>query len=300
MKLPGVTAEIVRKVSDWSAALQAWDQTHPCDMLGVIVRTVRRFSENYGSSAASSISYYALFSVFPLLIVVVALASTFLSEQMVQKEVMDFILRTIPITSEVLLQEIDRLLQSSTTLNVLAVLGLVWSASGVFTTLVWHINRAWGLEDTRAWIYSYIVALGLVIGLVLLTVLSVVGTVILEVFSRLELVSVVQNWWLPVTFLIRWLLLWGLYRWIPARRAPGMAAFWGALAANLAVELVTFGFSWYVTRSWSYYQLVYGSLGVIIALLFWVYLVNTILLLGAYLAEALHHADQARRLEMKS
>jgi len=60
-----------------------------------------------------------------------------------------------------------------------------------------------------------------------------------------------------------------------------------ALAAALAWELSTNGFTWLLSSGLVHYELVYGSLGAIIALLFWIYLISWILLFGAYLTAAI-------------
>jgi membrane protein len=71
-----------------------------------------------------------------------------------------------------------------------------------------------------------------------------------------------------------------------------MAAFWGALVAAVAWELVTDAFTWVLSSGLIHYELVYGSLGAIIALLFWIYLISWILLYGAYLTAAIDESKE--------
>ena len=62
---------------------------------------------------------------------------------------------------------------------------------------------------------------------------------------------------------------------------------WGALIASLAWKAVTAGFSWYLGSSFGQYQLVYGSLGAIVAFLFLIYIISLITLFGAHLSAAI-------------
>lgn len=78
-----------------------------------------------------------------------------------------------------------------------------------------------------------------------------------------------------------------LYHWIPTLRVKWTATFWGALNASLAWKAVTAGLTWYLDSSFGQYQLVYGSLGAIVAFLFLIYIISLITLSGAHLSAAI-------------
>jgi membrane protein len=82
---------------------------------------------------------------------------------------------------------------------------------------------------------------------------------------------------------------------IPSAKVNGWAAFWGSLVASLAWGLTTTGFSWYLSSGLARYDLIYGSLGAIMAFLTWVYLSALIILLGAYLTEAIDYRAISRQ-----
>jgi membrane protein len=85
-----------------------------------------------------------------------------------------------------------------------------------------------------------------------------------------------------------------LYRWIPTLRVGWRSTFWGALLASLAWKAVTAGFSWYLGSSFGQYQLVYGSLGAIVAFLFLIYIISMITLFGAHLSAAIESWENKR------
>jgi membrane protein len=60
------------------------------------------------------------------------------------------------------------------------------------------------------------------------------------------------------------------------------------LFASTAWKIATAGFTWYVTSGFGRYQLVYGSLGAVVALLFLIYLISMITLFGAHLSAAIN------------
>jgi len=56
----------------------------------------------------------------------------------------------------------------------------------------------------------------------------------------------------------------------------------------------TAGFAWYLSSGLSKYRLVYGSLGSIVALMFWLYVTSGIILFGAHLSAAIQYVRRMR------
>ncbi|MBN1217784.1 MAG: YihY/virulence factor BrkB family protein [Anaerolineae bacterium] len=70
---------------------------------------------------------------------------------------------------------------------------------------------------------------------------------------------------------------------MPNAQVSALAAFWGALVATTGWELATTGFIFSLSSGLARYELVYGSLGTIVGLMFWIYLDGLVTLFGAYL-----------------
>jgi membrane protein len=109
------------------------------------------------------------------------------------------------------------------------------------------------------------------------------------------------SWWGAWVFdnsltraVLSYLVPWGLvcllcylaYRFMPKEKVGGKGPLLGAVVATLAWKLATQAFVWYLGSGFSKYHLVYGSLGSVIALLFWIYLSSSIVLFGAHLSAA--------------
>lgn len=263
--------------------------------------SIQRFIDNRGAEAASSISYYALFSLFPFLLFLAATASYVLEQEGIQQQILGYITEIFPVSQNVIVNQIETVLAARGAVGLFALITFLWSASGVFNTLTAHINRAWYSSNARGILHQRLIALGIVAGLVALTYGSLVATtffnllpvsrwVIWENPSTWETISNISSEYVPL--LIRLIIFYLLYRIVPATRVRGMAAFWGALVAAVAWELVTDAFTWVLSSGLIHYELVYGSLGAIIALLFWIYLISWILLYGAYLTAAIDESKE--------
>lgn len=267
----------------------------------IIKWAIKRFLENRGAEAASSISYYALFSLFPFLLFLAASASYVLEQEGIQQQILEYISEAFPVSQDAIISQIETVLAARGAVGLFALITFLWSASGVFNTLTAHINRAWFRSNTRGILHQRLIALGIIAGLVGLTY----GSLIATTFFNLLPISKLIIWEKPtswetfsslssqvVPLLIRLIIFYLLYRIVPATRVKGMAAFWGALVAALAWELVTDAFTWVLSSGLVHYELVYGSLGAIIALLFWIYMISWILLFGAYLTAAIDESKE--------
>jgi membrane protein len=97
-----------------------------------------------------------------------------------------------------------------------------------------------------------------------------------------------------VTWLLLFIILLTLYRWIPNTKVAWNQGAWGALIASLAAEVATLAFTWYLRSGFAKYSLVYGSLGAVAVLLFWIYLLSFVVLFGAYLSAeiAMHRLEE--------
>lgn len=278
-------------------------------LVTIIKWAIKRFLENRGAEAASSISYYALFSLFPFLLFLAASASYVLEQEGIQQQILEYISEVFPFSQDAIISQIETVLAARGAVGLFALITFLWSASGVFNTLTAHINRAWFRSNTRGILHQRLIALGIIAGLVGLTY----GSLIATTFFNLLPISKLIIWEKPtswetfsnlssqvVPLLIRLIIFYLLYRIVPATRVKGMAAFWGALVAALAWELVTDAFTWVLSSGLVHYELVYGSLGAIIALLFWIYMISWILLFGAYLTAAIDESKEQHIRETNS
>jgi membrane protein len=271
--------------------------------LGIIRRAFQRFGKNRGPEAAASIAFFALFSLFPLVLFLIAGASfVFLDRPSVQQRLFTYLSQAVPISTSVIVKNIQQVLDKRNAFGLVAVVSLLWSSSGAFNLLTININRAWTESKARDPIHRRLIAISMVALLVVLLLLSLIATTVLNLLPKVNIPGLGEvdlfntvPWKLfsnLLPFLIRLLAFWLIYRLVPTTAVNGLAALVGALVGALGWEVITAGFTFYLSSGLANYELVYGSLGTIVALMFWIYLSSYIILFSAYLSASVQQGRE--------
>jgi membrane protein len=262
-------------------------------VLGYLRFTLTRMSAVHAPEAAASLAYYAIFTLFPLLLLVVAFSSRFLRSDVVLEAVVEWVDRLFPVGRDLISESIGVLLSQRTSVGVLGLIALFWSASGFFAVLVLHINRAFPggrpSNIVRHRLLGLLMVLVVLVAFVASLVVSGMAGVIRSsaVLSRIR-GDVPLRWSTPLLlWIMTFLLFSALYRWVPTRRATWRATIVGALVAATAWQIGATAFSYVVSHGLVRYELIYGTLAAFVALLFWIYMSCWIILFGAHLAGAL-------------
>jgi membrane protein len=265
--------------------------------LGILRFAIRRFTLVRGAEAAAATAFYALFSLFPLMLVLIAISSFFLESQQVQEQVLNLVRLTVPISPELIVTNLQEVLQQRSTVGFIGLIGLAWSATGLLTTITRNINRAWPTATARNFLQSRLIGIGMLVALIALLALSSVATTIVNVLAALEgpfsgktspfNLAIVP--WITriLEFVFGLLIFMGLYRWVPNTKVLWRAAFWAGLIASISWQITTSAFALYVRSGLAQYKLIYGSLGTIVALMFWIYLNFLIIFFCAHLSAAI-------------
>jgi membrane protein len=249
-----------------------------------------------GAEAASSISYYTLFSMFPLVLSFVAIGSFFVDQATVENELISLLPNIIPVSQEFIITNVQQVFKLRGTVSSLALLGLIWSSTAVFTTIIRNINAAWpaaaphSFIRMRLWSLAIIAAMALVLiissfSLTFKNLLINLGFTINDLMVNKFLSSFFYTKIFPV--LIRVLVFFALYYWVPQIKVNKMGALTGAVVATLLWQVITNIFSNYLSSGLAKYEIVYGSLGKMIALLAWIYFSSWIILFGAHLTSSI-------------
>ncbi|MGD8626108.1 MAG: YihY/virulence factor BrkB family protein [Anaerolineae bacterium] len=273
---------------------------HTGGAVGIVRRSIKRFGDARGSEAAAGMAYYALFSLFPLTLLLVFVGSFFLAQEQALQRVVSLLEGAIPVSADLIRQNIEQVLAIRGPLGLVGLIGTFWSASGVFAILTHHVNQAWPGAEERNVVERRLLAISIVGILVVLLVLSLASTAFFNYLarSRSEFASRLINYratlWPILSILVPWfftfLLFLAIYRWIPNTDVPWSAAFWAALVVASLWQIAANAFTWYVGSGLANYRLVYGSLGTIIALIFWIYLAGWVTIFGAHLSASVARA----------
>lgn len=263
----------------------------------IILTAGKSFDEQHGAEAAASISYYSLFSMFPLLLFLVSILGFFINEIGAPIEIAELITQAIPISRDLVYNNLIQILNARSLGGIIGIIGLMWAASSVFITVSRNINRAWSDASIRNVIQNRLVAFTMIVILLVLTggwiastiLFSLVPKIVIPFFGEIDIFQ--TQTWNYLSNLLPWslafLILLGLYFWIPNTQVKWKEAFWGALTASIALNLATRVFTWLMSSGFATFDILYGSLGTALALLTWVYISALIILIGAHLSSAI-------------
>lgn len=266
----------------------------------LIAATVQGLGRKDASDMASSIAYYALLSMFPLLLGIIALLGLFLPSATVQRELFTFFEHYLPASVDIITENISRIIELRGTLGILSLLGLFWSCSAIFGAIGRAVNRAWGISQSRPFYFRKLRDLSIALGTSTLFFLSLGLTTVLLLLPAVELplgsgLTVIISHSLAILLMLSTFLL--LYKYMPNTQLAWRNVWPGALLATSLFEINRAVFNLYLTR-FANYELVYGSIASIIVLLVWVYFSAFILILGAEFsseyAEMKHNSSAAK------
>ena len=255
-------------------------------------RTVHEFREDNLSDWAAALTYYGVLAIFPALIVLTSVLG--LIGESATKPLLDELGKVAPgPANDILTSAIKNLQGDQGAAGVLFFVGLLaalWSASSYVAAFMRASNAIYDIEEGRPVWKTLPVRVGMTIVLLLLLVVTTLAVVLTGGIARSagDLVGLgstavtvwnIAKW--PVLLLIVSLMFAFLYWAAPNVKQPGFR--WVSPGGILAVVgwLVASGaFAFYVSN-FSSYNKTYGALGGVIVFLVWLWISNSMILLGA-------------------
>jgi membrane protein len=256
--------------------------------------TVQEFQRDDALGLAAQLAYFLILALFPFILVLVSLMGTFGSPELAS-EVLAYFRQVMP-------QQVYELIEKYTSdiisgnrpapyLFSFGILFTLWSASGAFAALINALNRAYDVQETRPFWkvrgIAILMTLGLsvliLVGVLLLVVGEPIGRTIAGVFGLGEIFEFVWNiirWPVALFFMVFTVAL--LYYFSPDVNQPFRWITPGGLIGVLLWVLASVAFSFYVNNFGSYNK-TYGSIGVVIILLLYLYISSLTILFGATL-----------------
>ena len=265
----------------------------------LVIRSGRKFYDDGCTQAAAAISYYVLFSLFPLLMFTAGVLGLFLTDADLREELVNAVLDFIPLDENEARGDLSRAVDSATgitsgTVGFLGLVAMLWTASSIFGVTRDALNRVFVLGPSRHVIHQKLWDLAMVLAFAPFFVASVAATGALRfardvtrdlpIFGASDLTDL---FWLIMAALLPALLsfiaFFGIYWLVPARRPDPRNLWPGALVAALIFEGSNLLFVLYLSNFTSYNP-IFGTLGTIAAFVFWVYLSANVMLFGAEIA----------------
>ncbi len=270
-------------------------------IINLVVRTVKEMSDDDATHMAAGVAYYALFSLFPLLLGLIALFSFFTDlrpnpdapGEPVTDGVTRFITDYLPGSEALVSDNIEVLLNLRGAVTVFAALGLFWSASAVFGAVNRAVNRAWDVHQDRPFYLSKTRQLIMAAGVGALFMLSLGAAALVRASARFAeldspqadfLINSLGSVFLQGTsFVLTLSVFLLLYKFTPNTKTYWRFIWPGALVGAAVFELAKNLFIAYL-NGFARFDSVYGSLAPVIVLLLWTYLSSLIVIAGAELS----------------
>jgi membrane protein len=262
------------------------ERTH--GWLGMLAGAARETLKTNSTITAAAIAYFAIFSLFPLTLLSIAITSFSLGSLMDQHLIVQKMEFIAPALGQLLGTNIDEIIRVRGPVTIVALVSLIWSASTIFYMLTGTLNEIWGNKRSRPFWRRR--------GLAILFVLAFVGPALILASFAGSLIASLRSWLpaqiipigdaisLVVAILLDIALFMLLYTMLPHGPSTWREILPGALGAGLLWELAKKAFLFFVSTYISVSNLVYGSVAAIIAFLTWAYLSGLIFLFGAFLS----------------
>src|SRR4030095_270584 len=261
--------------------------SHSGKLKQLVLGTWHRSHEDDVFGSAAKLAYFFLLALFPLLIFLTSVVG-FLPD--VQGSLLDGLARVAPPEAMKLVRETlsDVVSHSSEGLLSLGLIGTLWSASSGIASLMDALNKAYGVAEKRPFFRRRLKAIALTLATALLvaagSLLIMIGhrmgswlEHMFDISAALALVSTILGY---LTGLV--LMLMGistLYYFGPDIPRAQRRVKPGALFAAAGIVIGSLLFSFYV-RVGPSASATYGSLGAVVTLMLWLYLVGLALLIG--------------------
>jgi membrane protein len=276
--------------------------------LELMKQTVRYYLENDMLTYAAALAFQALFSLFPFIIVLIAMLGLFdlvyffdwLREQIglfLPDQAMEQVDRVI-----------DEVARPRGDIISVGLLIAVWTASGAMRSTMNALNVVYKVKEGRSFYVLYPLSILYMFGvagmLIVAALLMVLGPQVMEWLAEFigmrQIIVTVWVWlrW-PIALILLMLAVAFVYYVTPDVKQRVRFITPGSVLSVIAWVTASRGFSYYI-QNFSDYSAVYGSIGTIIVLMMFFYISAAVLLFGAELNAVIeHHAPAGKNLGEK-
>lgn len=276
----------------WYTIFSAWWAQHDNAtraLPGYLWKAVQNYLRT-GSKQAAALAYYAIFSIFPLALLLAVAVGGLVGPQEAQEQIRNGLALFLPETTvESILDALDTALGETSSFGLVAVVAILWAATGLFSNITTSLDTIFEVPAMRSLWRVRLLALLMGVTLVILVAASFITSGVLRLLLALSLeVNIwvsIGTFFLPLGLDIVIFAL--LFRYVPARHVHWDAVWPAAMFGAVGWELAKRAFEWYLTNLASY-SVIYGGIATGIVLLFWAYLIASLFLFSAELCARLN------------
>ena len=265
---------------------------------GLVVSTARYLLRTDVHTFAFSVAANSILSFFPFVVLLMTLIRRVFHSRVMYDVVVELLRDYLPAGQEFLIRNLNAIVNSRHRVQVVSLIILLATSSGVFMPLEVALNRIWRFPNNRSYLGNQLISLGLAFGcgvLALLSIAMTAGNVALmgfllrghgTGFIRLVGFMVMKAFAIAASIAIFFLIYWVL----PNGKVPARAVLPSAIIMGLLSEALKYGYI--LALPWLNFGEVYGPFALSVSLMFWAFLTGLLMLAGANLSaeEHLRHA----------
>lgn len=270
----------------------------------IVFRMTERYFTDGVAHAAAELAFFLLFSLFPLLMVLNSLLGMANFSEVALLDATRFLPEDV---QNIIIGYLTYLGSTSAIKPLLLGSGLtLYFLSRAVRSIIYSMSRIYQKKARRGAVGNFVVSVILTAGLLLLVAMSilliVVGkrflAIVMRWFPMLQSGAIALHYLAyPVGIVIALGFLIVLYSLVPPVRVSWRGALPGAGMSLAGWAVLTRCFAYYVDHM-GRYSILYGSIGAIIVLMLWLYLISTILILGGVLNHTLEQRRKGHPVDM--
>lgn len=254
------------------------------------------FSRNNCMTSAAAVSFYAFFSLIPIMLLITAALGFILGSQSgLLDSVVGMVKQTLPYLSDRIIGDLKGLSRTWKASGWLGLISLVWSAELVLSAASDALTGVFGSATRWGFVRQRVVNLAVLLLGVLAALLSIAMTAAAILFRKVEInflglgilydlvTSLAFKYVLP--FFMMTLIVALVYKILSGAKLGFRHALYGSAVFTVLWEMAKHLFAWYI-ESFPAYNKVYGSLGTLMVLLLWIFYSANIFLFCACYARA--------------
>ena len=266
----------------------------------ILKRTIREAMADNIMGMSAQLSYYFFFALFPALLLLIAIASYFPVQTLVDEVFKAMSGFAPPEALRIITDQIQKIREAKPAgLLTFGVATALWSSSSAMTAIINTLNSAYDIEEGRPWWKVQLTAILLTIGVALFILISfalvIVGPTLAEKVADWVHMGAAFEWtwkivqW-PVVIALACTGIAMIYYFAPDAEQDWVWLTPGSIVSTILWLLTSLAFKYYVVNI-SSYAATYGALGGVIVLMLWFYISGLAILFGAEMNAEIEHAS---------
>jgi membrane protein len=238
------------------------------------VRILSAYGASQASNYAAALAFSGLLAMFPMMLGALAIVGLVIRDPAMEAKFLNLLLQLFPNTTQPqLIDALQSVSQSAGWMGLVSLGGLIWSASGIFSTMEFALTQIFGTKQ-RDMLRQKAMGLVMMLLLVVAVSITVAANALTGLFPMAWVTSLIVGAAVIVTLLVL------LYRFVPNRTFRLSEVLPGAILAGVLIEVLSLGFPVYQRLSHGFNS--YGAqFGLFFLLAAWLYLMSQVLLFGA-------------------